>query len=173
MHEIRTNWADLTKVCLVAMGVVVVALLMGAQPVSGQQPAAGQYSLTDLGTLGGGYSLAYDINSRGQVVGISATASGEEHAFLWEDGEMTDLGHLGGGYSQANGINNRGQVVGISVPASGTPHAFFWEDGEMTDLGTQVFNGSEAFGINSRGQVVGFNGTGGEIHAFLWSKEGR
>ena len=82
MHAIRTNWADLTKVCLVAMGVVVVALLMGAQPVSGQQPAAGQYSLTDLGTLGGGYSVAYDINSRGQVVGFNG-AGGGIHAFLW------------------------------------------------------------------------------------------
>ena len=82
MHAIRTNWADLTKVCLVAMGAVVVALLMGAQPVSGQQPAAGQYSLTDLGTLGGGYSVAYDINSRGQVVGFNG-AGGGIHAFLW------------------------------------------------------------------------------------------
>jgi probable HAF family extracellular repeat protein len=84
MHAIRTNWADLTKVCLVAMGVVVVALLMGAQPVSGQQPAAGQYSITDLGTLpGGDLSLAYGINNRGQVVGQSATFAGYNHAVLW------------------------------------------------------------------------------------------
>jgi probable HAF family extracellular repeat protein len=135
MHAIRTNWADLTKVCLVAMGVVVVALLMGAQPVSGQQPAAGQYSITDLGTLpGGDLSLAYGINNRGQVVGFSYTASGLPRAFLWEDGEMTDLGTLpGGADSSAWGINNRGQVVGASATASGAAHAFLWEDGEMTD----------------------------------------
>ena len=79
-----TNWADLTKVCLVAMGAVVVALLMGAQPVSGQQPAAGQYSLTDLGTQVFNGSEANGINSRGQVVGYSTTASaGESHAVLW------------------------------------------------------------------------------------------
>ena len=84
MHAIRTNWADLTKVCLVAMGVVVVALLMGAQPVSGQQPAAERYSITDLGTLpGGDLSLAYGINNRGQVVGQSATFAGYNHAVLW------------------------------------------------------------------------------------------
>jgi probable HAF family extracellular repeat protein len=125
MHEIRTNWADLTKVCLVAMGVVVVALLMGAQPVSGQQPAAGQYSLTDLGTLGGGYSVAYDINSLGQVVGYSDTASGTPHAFFWEDGEMTDLGTQVFNGSEANGINSRGQVVGFNG-AGGGIHAFLW-----------------------------------------------
>jgi probable HAF family extracellular repeat protein len=40
-------------------------------------------AMTDLGTLGGNYSVAVVINERGQVVGYSLTASGEEHAFLW------------------------------------------------------------------------------------------
>ncbi len=114
------------KACLVALGLVVVTLLVGAQPASGRQAADGQYSITDLGTLPGGYeSIAYGINNRGQVVGYSTTASGEYHAFLWEDGEMTDLGTLGGAYSVAYGINSRGQVVGYSASASGV-HAVLW-----------------------------------------------
>ena len=41
--------------------------------------------------------LASAINEpRGQVVGISNTAAGEGHAFLWQKGVMTDLGTLGG-----------------------------------------------------------------------------
>jgi probable HAF family extracellular repeat protein len=72
------------KACLVAMGLVVVALLMGAQPASGQQAAGRQYSITDLGSLpGGAASAAHAINNRGQVVGYSSTASGEQHAVLW------------------------------------------------------------------------------------------
>ena len=70
MHAARTNRADLMKACLVAVGLVVVALLMGAQPVSGREAADRQYSITDLGTLpGGDFSGATGINSRGQVVG--------------------------------------------------------------------------------------------------------
>jgi probable HAF family extracellular repeat protein len=129
MRAIRMNRADLTKACLVAMGIVVVALLMGAQPVSGQQAAAGQYSMTDLGTLpGADYTVALGINDRGQVVGTSFnTASGGAHAVLWEDGEITDLGVLpSGSHSRASGINNRGQIVGQSLTASGEWHAVLW-----------------------------------------------
>ena len=107
---------------------VVVALLMGAQPVLGQPGGARELSITDLGTLpGGDESEARGINARGQVVGFSETASGEFHAFLWEDGRMTDLGTLPGGTSSsAFGINSRGQVVGESNTASGERHAVLW-----------------------------------------------
>ena len=79
-------------------------------------PAA--YALTDLG---GAFSFANDINEAGQVVGSATTASGQSHAFLWENGAMTDLGTLGGPTSGAGGLNDAGQVVGGSrVSASRT-----------------------------------------------------
>ncbi len=37
-----------------------------------------------LGTLGGCYSIALDINDRGQVVGLSQNTGGIEHATLWQ-----------------------------------------------------------------------------------------
>jgi probable HAF family extracellular repeat protein len=86
--------------------------------------------MQDLGTLGGGYSGAFGINARGQVVGYSFTAAGDVHAFLWEAGKgMQDLGTLGGGYSVAFGINARGQIVGSSTTAAGDLHAVLWESG--------------------------------------------
>ena len=129
-------------------------------------------SVIDLGHLGGGYSIALDINERGQVVGYSSTESGDLHAFLWQDGEMIDLGTYEGGVeSRAESINNKGQIVGYSRNANGDRIAILWENGEIVDLGNLGYQNSIAYSINELGQVVGRSQTtSNNIHAFLWEK---
>lgn len=141
------------------------------------------YSVTDLGTLGGYYSYASDLNQAGQVVGSTGTTDGFNRAFLWENGTMIDLGSLGGGYSWATAVNDLGQVVGGAFLPDSTYHAFlvnpqggvWFQDSDldgrndfMIDLGT--LNGttdSEAADINNAGQVVGNSGDRG----FLWDAD--
>ena len=77
---------------LLAMVCIVSALLCLA--ASGTAYSGG--TMIDLGTLGGTYSYANGINNKGQIVGYSLTASGQDHAFLYSGGKMTDLGTLGG-----------------------------------------------------------------------------
>lgn len=123
---------------------------------------------------GGMADVAWDINDRGQIVGNSGPAFGEEHPTLWDKGAVTDLGLLGGDWADAVVINNKGQVVGYAQIASGDIHAFFWESGAMSDLGVlgnDVF--SVALDINNRGQIVGFSGASiidiTTSHALLWA----
>ena len=82
--------------------------------------------LTDLGTLGGATSTAFDINDLGKVVGISPTASGDFHAFAWTFAMgISDLGTFPGGQtSRASGVNFFGRVVGQARTASGDNRAF-------------------------------------------------
>lgn len=113
------------------MRVYVLLVLIGcAVLTTWASPSwAVEYSMQDLGTLGGSTSFAYGINNSGQVVGWSYTASSDYHAFLWQNGVMQDLGTLPGDlWSRAYGINNSGQVVGVSETqtTSGDHHAVLW-----------------------------------------------
>lgn len=124
-----------------------LAIAIGSQP-------------TDLGTLGGTFSGAGDINARGQIVGTSETKFGERRGFLWTSGVMTELKPLGGSESGASAINDAGQIAGYSTISGDWPvHAVIWQNGIPRDLGTRASDDHEsgAEDINAVGQVVGYS----------------
>jgi probable HAF family extracellular repeat protein len=148
---------------------LLVALIGLGTPANAQTQ---RYSVTDLGTLGGGTSKGYGINARGQVTGEAVTTGGVFHAFQYAPGSgMIDLGTLGGGSSTGYAINASGQITGQAVTANGTLHAFLYTPGSgMTDLGTLGGGTSNAYGINASGQVTGQAVTaGGVFHAFVYT----
>ncbi len=102
-------------------------------------------------------------------MGITTTASGEFHGYLWQNGAMTDLGvnfgGFGGSSSQALLINNAGQIVGDATDAAGNWHTFLWQNGKVTDLG---ISGFFATGINNSGQIVGQYNDESIEHSVLW-----
>jgi probable HAF family extracellular repeat protein len=181
---------------LVSSGVVLADF--GAGPTAAEPGAPRPvYAVRGLGTLGGGQSIARDINDEGQVVGQVQTASGQR-AFLWEAGQgMKDLGVIEtknpdgttttGSASFGRGINNPtserqyAQVVGFSrTSTTANPvHGFLWERNPLTDLGTltevsdsgttTTFSNSEAWHINDSGVAVGrsFN-SASRGRAVLW-----
>ncbi len=118
------------------------------------QPA----TVVDLGTLGGSFSWAADVNASGQVAGYSHTSNGQQHAFLYSNGAMIDLGTLGGTNSAATALNDAGQVTGWAYTANNnSQRAFRFSGGVLSDLGT--LGGQHSFpsaGINANGDVSGY-----------------
>ena len=167
-----TRHLRITGLFAIALAVVLAGLVAGARAAP-----APQFQIVDLGTLGGSWSNATDINNSGQVVGHSYTAAGELHAFSWtQAGGMVDLGTLGGSGSETRAldVNDGGQVVGSSSTVAGERHAFLWtQAGGMLDLGTLGGSFSHADAVNDGGQVVGWSSTtAGEAHAFSWTQAG-
>jgi probable HAF family extracellular repeat protein len=126
--------------------------------------------LTDLGTLGGNYAIAYGINELGEVVGFSTTPGDNVfHAFLYQKGAMTDLGTVDGdACSTSQYANSRGQAVGSSQASDGMggcvnpyTHAFRWQNGgPSVDLNSLIPPGSPveltvADYISDSGEIVG------------------
>jgi probable HAF family extracellular repeat protein len=76
---------------------------------------------TSLGTLGGSFSIARDINNRGEIVGGSLTEGDENfHGFLFRGNRLYDVNQLLDPEAdweliQAVAINNRGEIIGIGV----------------------------------------------------------
>ena len=97
---------------------------------------AASFSIIDLGTLGGDYSIALGINQLTEVVGLSKVASGELHAFKWTQSTgMVDLG-VSGSYNVGYSVDPFSSTVGYYRTPVGTLHAYrITASGSMTDLG--------------------------------------
>jgi len=148
------------------IGVISVFTLLAmpvrvlAQEQQQQAQHLSHYIVTDLGTLGGTFSIAFGINDRGQIDGFS-TIPGDmsTHAFVLNHGVMTDLGTLGGPNSIAGtGPNLSLQVPGLAETATLDPNGedfcgfgtnlicltFSWQNGVMTALDTLGGNNARA-----------------------------
>ncbi|HEY1601753.1 MAG TPA: PEP-CTERM sorting domain-containing protein [Pirellulales bacterium] len=121
---------------------------------------AADYTVTDLGTLGGSASSARAISDSGLVTG-AITIGNQSHVFLY-DGTMHDIGTGVG-----DGVNDAGMVTGTTPGASPDDSSrVFLYDGTMHDLGPGA-----SYGINNSGEIVldgilgqGFLYYGGSMH---------
>src|SRR5689334_20305399 len=86
-----------------AVGMTVAAVVAAsgmavAQDTAAQSPRAkpfkrqAQWTLIDVGTLGGPGSYGAAINNAGVVVGCADVAGSGTHAFAYQAGSMRDLG---------------------------------------------------------------------------------
>ncbi|WP_327360236.1 hypothetical protein [Streptomyces sp. NBC_01296] len=155
-------------------------LAAGAGPAYGADTssadsAAGsvQYTVQDLGTLGGTRSKATAIDGN-TVVGSSQTSgNAAEHAFAYDlrRHTMTDLGTLGDS-SRATGVEG-GYIVGESdLSAHGPTHGFAYNvrTRRLLDIGTLGGSTTNVTGLGGD-TVVGTSSLSGDMvtHAFAYS----
>jgi probable HAF family extracellular repeat protein len=138
---------------------------------------ASNWTITDLGTLGGSETFANSINDLGQVVGMSRIAGDSDtHAFFYENGIMQDIAPINSGDIRASfrvGLNNTGRIVsGVMVDDTYYPAIYDRQNGQTTTLGslgsTSGFTGV-ATAINDSGVAVGISHlSSGVRHGFIY-----
>src|SRR3954471_14335892 len=108
------------RLVLRALGALLAGQLV-AGPCGAEEP---RYDVVDLGTLPGGRSTEpRSINSKGDVVGVTARPGGVPVAFLYRDGELIRLTDA---FSEATALNSRGEVIGSIHEAGKEGHATLW-----------------------------------------------
>jgi len=125
------------------------------------------------------YSVAFGINSAGDVVGYEVGTDTYIRPIIWKGGTpvgATLLTPLACPYvvcqGEALAVNDLGQAAGWSIVSGGTYHPVMWDStGQPTDIGTlggtSYYN--QANGINKNGVVVGLSQFDpSTVHAFVW-----
>ncbi len=138
---------------------------------------ASNWTLTDLGTLGGSETFAGSINDLGQVVGMSRLdGDSDTHAFFYDNGVMQDLAPVNSGDIRSSsrlGLNNAGQIAsGMLVDDAYYPAIYNRQTRQTTTLGslgsTSGFTGV-ATAINDSGVAVGISYLDSGIrHGFVY-----
>jgi probable HAF family extracellular repeat protein len=144
------------------------------------QSTPGPYTLTDLGSLGGGDTQAFDLNDSAQVAGYSRTSSLQSRAFLWNDGQMANLGVVNADdfRSAATALNGLGDAVGTSTLKNGLARAALWRNGSIISLTPELppYEGTSfASAINDHGHIVGAIDDDGSLFydGILWANGSR
>lgn len=150
--------------------ILFTSLVSTPQRLAAQQP---HYTVVDLGTLGGTFSLAGGLSNSGWVEGYSnVPGDAGPHAVLWRKGVMIDLGTLGGSFSDAAWRpSNTGNAAGGAETPTVDPFAenycgygdnliclpFLWRNStkKMTPLPTLGGNNGWAAGMNDQDEISG------------------
>jgi probable HAF family extracellular repeat protein len=153
-----TRLPSWTGLLLATLGLVFLPTV--SKQTQHAQTAPGPYTLTDLGSLGGGDTQAFDLNDSAQVVGYSRTASLQSRAFLWDDSQMVNLGVVNADdfQSAAVDLNVLGHAVGTSTLKNGLARAALWRNGSIIGLTPELppYEGTSfASAINDHGHIVG------------------
>ena len=155
---------------------------VGACRSPSSYPPISNLAVADIGELGGGSSSANGINSFGDVVGDSAIAGGQTHAFDWgTSGPIIDVAAQPGflANSGAASVNDFGTIAGATWDGSGDYHVYRLDINGVEDLGAggdnsvavDVFNyrGASASAMNATGQLTGWFTQNHVIHGFRYS----
>ena len=117
-----------------------------------------QFTVRNLGTLGGTFSFAIGINERAEVVGVCQTSRpGNIRAFLWRAGRACEASARWAGRTAGPSASTTAARSSASARSARSEYrAFLWSEARgMRGLGTWAVRTATRNAINNRREVVG------------------
>jgi len=130
--------------------------------------AQGTYTQIDYPGATG--TIAGNVDTAGDIVGVWTDSSYSYHGFLLSNGLYTSIDYPGATNTFTSGINDNGQIVGYSLP---TEVGFIYDVAakSFTDLSDPDASGTLASSINNAGVISGtiFTASGTQVFALAGS----
>ncbi len=165
----------------IAFCIILVSLFVNAQTY------ASDYTITNLGTLGGADNDSYGLglNNNGEVVGVIDTTSYTYIGYIWTPANGIQQLSTGTELDEfyANDINDNGMISGVGYNYDeDTEHAIYWQNassqaqyvGNIPAYGGFTGDNSASVAINNNDEIVGYgdvyyNEVYPNHHALLYS----
>jgi probable HAF family extracellular repeat protein len=103
-------------------------------------------------------TVAFGINNRSQVYGVSDADPDNQRSFFWSDATgYLDLGTVGGGYTSPSGMNDAGLVAGWSEAKNRKYHAVYFDPASgLVDLTPGRYLYGTATAVGNGGLIAGW-----------------
>jgi probable HAF family extracellular repeat protein len=122
-------------------------------------------TMTNISFPGSVWTLAFGINSSGDIVGRWRDASNAWHGFLLKGGTFTSMDFPQSTYTGAWGINDSGVIVGVYRDAAGVQHGFRYSNGTYSTEDVVGASQSGLYRMKNNGTVVGeYTDVFSEVH---------
>ena len=162
-----------TTLKLKSAPMIIVVLTAFSLMLAAGAAAASDPKFTTIDVPGAISTVAQDINSEGDIVGLYTDAANKMHGFLLANGNFNSIDFPGSTMTRAYGINSRVDIVGEYRDIANNWHGFLLRDGFFTSIDFPGAIRTDAYGISPKRMIAGtYSDANGKTHAYLLNKHG-
>ena len=162
-----TTWKS-NSALMITLTLVAFSVMLAAGVAAASDPKFTTIDFPDAKS-----TVAQDINSEGDIVGLYTDSENNMHGFLLANGNFNTIDFPGSTMTHAYGVNSRVDIVGEYRDVGNQWHGFLLHQGLFTSIDFPGATTTSAYGISPKGAITGhYIDSTGKPRAYVLSKHG-